>query len=120
MVRDRGMVTIKPGSFAADLDIVGAIGVGVVSDEALGVGITAIPTPYSDADWSGWLVWESFAIHLEVLDATGFDVGAALRINVDSKGMRKLGATESLVLVAESQVGAFDVSDTLRQLFKLS
>jgi len=120
IVRTRGMITIKPGSFAADLDIIGAVGIGVISDEAFGIGITAIPTPYSDADWPGWLMWESFAIHLEVLSAVGFNVPAAVAIAVDSKGMRKVGSNESLVLIAESQVGAFDIADTTRQLFKLS
>ena len=120
IVRTRGMVSVQPGSFAADLNVVGAFGIGIVSDEAFGIGITAIPTPYSDGDWPGWLMWESFAFHLDAQSAIGFEMPASLQIMVDSKGMRKVGNSESLVFIAESQTGAFDIADCTRQLFKLS
>ena len=119
LVRTRGMFSVKPNSVAADVDIVGAIGAGVVSAEAFAIGITALPTPFSDADWPGWFVWESFAFHVENVSAAGFDPLASLQIPVDSKGMRKIGASEVVVFVAESQIGTFDVVDATRGLFKL-
>ncbi len=120
IVRTRGMVSIKPQAFSADLSTVGAFGVGVVSAEALTIGTTAIPEPYSDADWGGWLMWESFAYHFEVQSAVGTQFPASIQINVDSKGMRKVGSNEALVFVAESFTGAFEIAECTRQLFKLS
>ena len=120
IVRTRGMVSIFPAAFSADLNVVGAFGIGVVSAEAFAIGITAIPTPHSDADWPGWLMWESFGYRVEFVDATGFQGNAQQSINVDSKGMRKVGASEVVVFVAESQSGAFQIADVTRQLFKLS
>ena len=120
LVRVRGAVSIQPGSFAADLNIVGAVGIGVVSAEAFGIGITAIPTPYSDADWPGWLMWRSFALHLDVQSAVGFDLNSAVQLEIDSKAMRRAGSNEVFVFIAESQEGAFDIADCTRQLLKLS
>jgi len=119
IVRTRGMVSIRPQSAAASADFVGAIGIGTVSSEALGVGVTAIPEPFTDADWGGWYVWRSFGYRNDFDDATGvqlFDWG----FEVDSKAMRKVGSNESLVMVAESFTGAYSVSMAVRTLVKLS
>ena len=118
IVRTRGMIGIKP-SFGAPLECIGAIGVGIVSAEVLSVGITAIPTLYSDADWGGWLMWESFVFTVDFDDATGVRFGT-IQLNIDSKGMRKAGSNEAFVMVVESQLGAFEVADATRQLFKLA
>jgi len=117
IIRTRGMIAIQV-AMGASLEVIGAVGIGIVSTEAFGIGITAIPTPYSDADWHGWLMWESFGLAVDFDDATGSRFNT-LRIDVDSKGMRKVAANETLVMIAESQTGAFQVADATRQLFKL-
>ncbi len=119
VIRSRGHVSVQPGSFAADLNVVGAVGVGVVSTEALTAGVGSMPEPFSDADWS-WMVWRSFSFHLDVQSAVGFDVNSALEFEIDSKAMRKIHPNESLVTIAESQQGAFDISFPIRTLTKLS
>ena len=87
IVRARGRCSIRPQTVVADLDVVGAFGIGLVSAEALAIGITALPTPQSDADWGGWMVWRSFAYRLEFVDATGtFQIDWGFE--VDSKAMR--------------------------------
>ena len=120
LVRTRGHTSVQPGSFAADLNIVGAVGMGVVSLEASVVGISALPLPFDDANWGGWMVWRSFSLHFDVQSAAGFDVNSALEFEVDSKAMRKVGSNEVFVIVAQSQVGAFDISTPWRYLVKLS
>ena len=119
VVRTRGQVAIKATSAAVDNTSVGAYGVGVVSEDAFAAGVGSIPGPFSDADWPGWFVWRSFTYRFEFSDATG-----ALLMNmvqeVDSKAMRKVGLNEVIVTVAESFIGAFDVSMPLRKLLKLS
>jgi len=118
-VRVRGMVSIQPQLTNADIELIGAVGIGVVSAEALAVGITALPEPYSDADWGGWMVWRSFAYQFRFEDATATQY-PRWDFEVDSKAMRKVGPSDALVFVAESFAGAFKVADTTRQLLKLS
>jgi len=119
VVRVRGQVSIKLNSYAADLDIAGAFGMCVVSDEAFVAGAASIPRPFDDADWDGWFVWRSFAAHYELLDATGAFL-ASYEFEVDSKAMRKVTSNETIVMMCESQTGAVQISMGLRTLLLLS
>ena len=119
IIRNRGELSVRPTSFASDAGIVGAYGMAIVSDQAAAIGITAIPGPFTEAEWDGWLVWHSFSMFLEFGDATGRFM-ADRAIIVDSKGMRKISDNETLVVVAESQSGAFSISAPIRTLFKLA
>ena len=94
----------------------------VVSDQAVAAGIASIPGPFSEAFWDGWFVWRSFTWDYDFKDATGAQVttiGSAV-FEVDSKAMRKVSENETIVIVAESQSGAFGISTPLRVLLKLS
>ncbi len=62
IVRTRGVVSVKPNAFTADVDIIGALGMGLVSDQAFAAGATSIPAPYTDTEWGGWFVWIPFAL----------------------------------------------------------
>ena len=116
LVRARGSIDFQPLSFGADLEITGAFGMGMVSAEALGIGVTACPEPFSDADWGGWMVWTLFSYVLEVQDATGLIALANVRIEIDSKAMRKVEPSSALIFIAESQAGAFTISEKVRVL----
>ncbi len=120
VVRTRGAVAVEATSFGADLEFTGAYGLGVVSDQAVAAGVASIPGPWSDSDWDGWFVWRSFAARVEFSDATGILFPASLQHEVDSKSMRKVSDNETIVLVAESQAGAFSIAMHLRVLMKLS
>jgi len=120
IVRTRGIISIKLTSYAADLDFCGVLGMGIVSDEALAAGAASIPRPFDDADWPGWFVWEPFCSRFEFLDATGTKFPAALSWKFDSKAMRKVRVNETVVVMVESQSGAFETAVFFRQLYKLS
>ena len=119
VVRTRGAVTITPSTFGADINIHGAYGVGIVSDQAFAAGIASIPEPFDEAGWDGWFVWRSFQLTYEFHDATGSLLGQLVH-EVDSKAMRKVTDNETIVMVAQSQAGAFNISMHLRTLFKLA
>ncbi len=119
IVRSRGNVSIRPNAFTADVALVGAFGVAIVSTEAFNAGVTAIPEPFTDSDWGGWMVWRSFTYFFQFSDATGAQFND-WNFEVDSKAMRKLSPNETLVQIAESQGGAFQISTPLRHLIKLS
>ena len=119
VMRTRGRVSILPQTEAADAIIIGAVGMAIVSTEAFAAGVASIPSPFRDADWGGWFVWRTFAFRFTFADATGFiEEGAGFE--VDSKAMRKVTANETLVVIAESQSGAFALFDGTRNLIKLS
>ena len=119
IIRTRGQVSYFPNNAGADISVVGAFGVGIVSQEAFAIGITAVPGPFDSADWGGWLAWGSYSSRQEFSDTTGI-FQSSWQIDVDSKGMRKVATNETLILVWESQSGAVDVLMPLRTLWKLS
>ena len=119
VIRTRGETSIIPSVVGADISIIGAIGMALVSTEAFNAGVASIPEQFSDADWSGWMVWRSFSLRVEF----NSDTGTRLFMHdfqVDSKAMRKAGPNETLVIIAESQAGSYAVSAPWRVLVKLS
>ena len=118
IVRSRGTIAMRFAGYTADLTVVGAFGIGVVSAEAAAVGITAVPEPFSDADWGGWMVHRTFARRLEFGSTVGL-YSEDWEYQIDSKAMRKVEANSVLVFVAESQQGAYQMSESVRVLNKL-
>ncbi len=119
IVRSRGVVSIRPQSFAGDLSIGGALGICIVSDEAFTAGTASIPRPFDDSNWGGWMVWEPFFYNLEFSDATGLRQ-VDFSWKVDSKAMRKVKDNETVVMMCESQTGALNCGMHIRQLYKMS
>ncbi len=122
IVRTRGAVSIRNSVVGSDVTIGGAFGVCVVSDEAFVAGTAAIPRVFDDADWGGWLVWQSFESRFEFADGTGAQGPneSSLLFQVDSKAMRKITTNETVLLMCESQTGALNIAMHLRLLFMLS
>jgi len=117
IVRARGRLGIRANVFTADANPVGAFGVGVVSEEAAAIGITAIPLPFSDADWGGWMVWQSWCEAFQTEGASpATQFLASWSFDIDSKAMRKVEPNTRLVFVAESQSEAVLVCETVRVL----
>jgi len=122
IVRTRGGFSLAPASRAVTLEVIGAIGIGLVSDQAFAAGAGSIPGPFTDSDWSGWLYWAPFQYLWEVTT----DIGRAVigpnqggGAEIDSKAMRKVQANETLVVMVESQAGAFTAAINFRMLLKL-
>ena len=119
VVRTRGVFQVHPTAFSADLSYDGAYGLGIVSSEALVAGATAIPRPFDDDDWPGWLVHGYFIQRLEFLGAQSEHFLPDEKV-IDSKAMRKMGPNEALVWMVESRVGAFTAHLHARVLFMMS
>ncbi len=120
LVRTRGEVSIRASAYNADLNIVGAFGMCVVSDQAFAAGVASVPEPFTDAGWNGWFVWQSFNYVIEHSTDVGKQAPADRVYQVDSKAMRKIAENETVVLVCESFVGALTISMPVRMLIKLS
>ena len=92
----------------------------VVSESASAVGITALPTPYSEQDSDLFYLYaESFGQFL-VADGTG-EMENGNRMVVDSKAMRKVNNDQDVVMTAEtpSTVSSCIVHTSGRLLIKL-
>ena len=129
IVRTRGEIAILLSlATAAGDGMNGAVGLGIVSSQAFGIGPTAVPGPFADAEWEGWL-WHSYwSVRGVASQSLGQDVarnaGADLRIPIDSKAMRILSNNETLmgcfeVAVETGTANINFIADT-RLLLKLS
>ena len=105
IARVRGLLqlTLDTAGSAAD-GFVGAVGLCIAPENAVGVGITAIPHPVADLEWDGWL-WHSF-FRISGGLGTG-DFSGMASVPVDGKAKRKLTEDDALVAVLEcTEIGA--------------
>ena len=133
VVRIRGelLLTLLTSSAVAG-GFAGAFGIGKTTFEAFGTGgVTAVPTPLDDSDWDGWLYHRFFFLRsagvivqadvLKEASALG-PVVSALRIEVDTKAMRKVPEGElifGVLQVIEAGVATMQVDFDSRMLVKL-
>lgn len=120
VVRTRGYFEIQLIATAAALDGFNwAAGVGIVSADAFAVGVTAVPNPFDDIDWGGWLWHQQGAMHNNIATIGRENV---MFFDYDSKAMRKLGVNEVLFVsmqVGEIGTATMNVRTGSRCLFKL-
>ena len=125
LVRTRGSVLFKiSASGSANNKLNGAFGIIVASDQAVSIGITALPSPITEIE-NDWVVWVPFTGSADLAATTQTDLGAFSLVQFDSKGMRKMKEGESLVGVFEvfqsdATTGTFvDIVAQYRMQFKL-
>jgi len=120
VVRTRGSVLFRSDQSAASESYGGGFGAAVVSDQAVAIGVTAVPTPVTDFDSDLWFMIEQFFGRFDFADATGSrEVGRTMQI--DSKAMRKVDQGQDIVIALEtSSISSSMVLDSaLRFLLKL-
>jgi len=103
--RTRGVMSVTSDQSTSLEQQVGAFGFIVVTDTALGQGITALPSPVTDRNDDGWFVWESFCQVMgnSVGGATSLLSGPMPQIyQFDSKAMRKVEEGYAIVGIAEN------------------
>ena len=122
IIRTRGHVWIGSDQTTSSEDPFGAFGMAIVSDQVVAVGVTAVPTPFTEDDSDYWFVHDYFAQGLRVLDATGASWAGLIDTPFDSKAMRKVNPDESCIFVLEngSSSHAFDFLVKFRQLIKVA
>ncbi len=104
IVRSRGMIHVRSDQAIAVEDMAVFYGMAVVSDQAVAIGVTAVPTPFTD---NGSDLWRSF----ETILGSYFDNvdGSIQNFNtqaIDSKAMRKVEDGQDLVEVIESSTAS--------------
>ncbi len=101
MGRTRAKFSVKSDQTTALEDYSGAIGVEVVSDQAVAVGVTAVPTPVGQSSSDVWIAFEWFMGKFVFVSGVGFEDGNSERV-LESKAMRKVQEGEQLITVVES------------------
>ena len=102
-------------------------GIGIVTSDAFAVGVSAVPNPFDDADWPGWLWYASGGIHSPSSTAipTVGDQQTVVDnpiVEIDSKAMRKLRVNEVMFLSVqggETGTAVMSVRGMTRVLVKL-
>ena len=102
VVRTRGVFGWKTDQIAANEDQMGAVGIGLVSAQAVSVGITALPHPSTDSGWDGWLWHSYFVSSFSFITGVGFEPNMLHLLEIDSKAMRKVSNEMRLVTVVEN------------------
>ncbi len=102
IVRTRGTLFIHSDQRAATEDYELGYAHVVVEDAAAAIGITAVPTPFTDADSDSFYVYEQVFGGITVTT----DVGVVDPIGVvryfDSKAMRRVNQDQQVLSVAET------------------
>ena len=101
LIRARGNVVADTDQVAAGEHSFGAFGIAIVSAQAFAIGITAIPTPLTDASSDLWFVHGYWDAAISLADGTGI-ANTSRRVDFDSKAMRKLTPDETVVMVIEN------------------
>jgi len=103
IIRTHLELMVQSDQFAASEFQVGALGIVVVSDQARAIGVTAIPTPVTDAGSDMFFLHQWFMSNFTFVSSVGFSEGraAANFYTVDSKAMRKVNDDQDVMVVAE-------------------
>ncbi len=117
LMRCRGEVlAVIDGPTTNDV-AVAACGLIVVTEEQLAVGTTAVPNP--DTDFDAEWIWHGFLPMSHI--GGGVEKEQVARITLDSKAMRRMKETQSVLFVATNGAvtgtGAIDVTFGVRLLF---
>ena len=129
VVRIRGELEMHLSLATAALDgFAGAFGIGIATAAAATAGGASVPTPITEEDSDNWLYHRYFSVKAPIASAvstapTGEVISANVRIEVDSKAMRKFPLEMALYAsleVVEVGTAIMQVAFNSRALVKLS
>ncbi len=101
IIRTHVELLIKSDQTAVTENQVAAFGMAVVSDQAVAIGVTAIPTPDTDAASDLWFVHQYMLNAFDFKSSVGIDSAVGRGYTVDSKAMRKVEEGQDMVIVGE-------------------
>ncbi len=122
VIRTHMFWQVRSDQTGASEDYGASLGLAVVSDQALAIGVTAIPTPETDRGSDLFFVHSSLYSRFEFVSGVGFHPASGIREKVDSKAMRKVNDDQDLVIVVETPANVASASINLagRMLIKES
>ena len=122
VVRMRGSLTFITSLPSSSAFMTYAFGLCIVSENAAGIGVTAIPQPLDDIGWDGWFYHRQGIAGADGQSSGSAGAATASGFQFDSKAMRKMHLTDVIVaclqVVETGAVTVFSQLDT-RMLVKL-
>jgi len=122
IIRTRGSIWVRSDQVAASRTPFGAVGFGIVSEQAGVAGVASLPTPITEEQSELWFVHQFWLADFVFVTAAGFGGSEGMaRYDFDSKAMRKIQEGERVVVVMENgaSAGGIDYVLKFRMLFKL-
>ena len=122
IVRTRFLVGLISDQVIASESQIGAFGMAIVSDQAVAVGVTAVPTPISDMGSDLWFVHQLLYNDFTFVSGVGVSDDGMHQYEIDSKAMRKVDIGQDLVIVGElaAGFGGFTMTSGGRMLVKVN
>ena len=102
IVRIVGRLSVQSDQAAASERPFGAVGAAVVSQQANTIGVTAVPTPYTDADSDLWMQHRFWAAPVAEAGTGASLANISQDVDLTSKAMRKLTPDEVLIFAFEN------------------
>ncbi len=103
VVRTRGMIGIRTDQVAATEDQAASFGYAIVSDQAVAIGVTAVPTPVTDRSSDAWFVYEDILADINSVGSATSNMGKTGEYkDYDSRAMRKVEDGFQMITVVES------------------
>ena len=103
-VRIRGQLILSLNTVTTIGDGYANVGIGIcnVSENAFNAGVGSVPTPLTDIGWDGWM-WHMLLGQLRGTETAELQrsVMEAVRVDIDSKAMRKLRPSDLTIGVIE-------------------
>jgi hypothetical protein len=84
-----------------DDDINLTLGLGIVSTDAAALGATAMPDPLGEPDYP-WVWWGNYTLRSQLSSGVNGLGSSVIRIEADSKAMRRVKPQQSLVWIIEA------------------
>jgi len=121
IVRQYYHLSLSSDQTIASEDQLCALGTCVVSDQAVAIGITAVPQPLADISSDLFMYWQFISASIGLNSNVGFDSQFATSKDTDSKAMRKVNADQDLAMTVESSATSdgFGLVTVGRLLLKL-
>ena len=113
VVRARGFWHIQSDQSAAAELQSASVGMAIVSDQAVAIGVSAVPTPITDMGSDAWFMYETL---MSSTGAGDTDQIKGIGSTFDSRAMRKVEDGFQLVVVGEADAAA--LSDGLDLRFR--
>ena len=95
-------VLITSDQLGADEFQMSAIGMCVVSSQAVAIGVTAVPTPLTDQGSDLWFLHQNLLNDFLFISGVGVDGSAGRRYGLDSRAARKVNDDQEIIVVLET------------------
>jgi len=119
VIRTRGEFLVQSDQSAATEFYIGRVAAAVVSDQAVAIGVTALPTPATDAGSDLFFMYEG---RIGAFDLVGTSISSVVESRAyDSKAMRKVEDGSQIVFTIEAGLigNGMEIGHYARILIKL-